>query len=131
MTQEQLTKKSFTMIVDDEADISKVFSEHLTRSGFNVHSFSNPLMAYEHFKYSPQDCSLVISDVRMPGMTGFQLARKVKELNPNVKVILISAFEIRKEELEMTLPNAQVDGFLTKPVTLKNLSELVEKELSA
>jgi YesN/AraC family two-component response regulator len=75
------------------------------------------------------ECSLLISDVRMPGMNGFQLARKVKELNPNIKVILVSAFEINTEEFEKVLPSTRIDGFLEKPASLKKLTELVNKQL--
>jgi len=128
-TQEQVTKKALVMVVDDEEDIMSVFSSLLVKEGYNVHAFSNPVIAFEHFRYSPKECSLIISDVRMPGMSGFQLARKVKELNPKVKVILTSAFEINVEEFEKVLPSTHVDGFLDKPVSFKKLSGLVEKHL--
>ena len=117
------------MVVDDEEDISNIFSSCLTREGYNVHAFSNPEIAFEHFRYSPNECSLIISDVRMPRMSGFQLARKVKELNPKVKVVLTSAFEISMQEFESVLPNAPVDGFLEKPISLKKLCDLVKKQL--
>ena len=128
-TQEQLTKKALVMVVDDEEDILSVFGSLLGKEGYNVHAFSNPKIAFEHFRYSPKECSIIISDVRMPGMSGFQLARKVKELNPKVKVILTSAFEINMEEFEKVLPNAQIDGILEKPVSFKKLSGLIEKNL--
>ena len=117
------------MIVDDEPDTLGVFTTQLTKEGYNVHAFTNPEIAFEHFKYSPKECSLIISDVRMPGMNGFQLTRKVKELNPEVKVILTSAFEIDMPEFRSILPNAPVDCFLDKPISLKKLSELVRKQL--
>ena len=117
------------MIVDDDEDIMTVFGTALKKEGYNVHAFINPVTAYEHFKYAPDDCSLVISKVRMPVMSGFQLARKVKELNPKVKVVLTSAFEINMEEFRSVLPNAKVDGFLEKPVSLAKLRAQV-KELS-
>ena len=131
MTQEQTTRKPLIMLVDDDEDILSVFSKYFSQQGYNVHAFSNPEMAYEHFKYSPNECAVVISDVRMPGMTGFQLTRKLKELNSDVKVILMSAFEISVAEFRSVLPHAPVDGFLEKPVSLKKLDELVKNLVSA
>lgn len=127
--QQQVTKKALVMVVDDEEDILSVFSSLLGKEGYNVHAFSNPEIAFQHFRYSPKECSLIISDVRMPRMSGFELARKVKELNPQVKVILTSAFEITMAEFEKVLPNSQVDGILEKPVSLKKLSGLIESIL--
>ena len=129
MTQEQVAKKALIMVVDDTEDILSTFSSLLTREGYSVHAFSNPEVALEHFRYSPQEFSLVLSDVRMPGMNGFQLARKVKELNPKVKVLLTSAFEINMSEFEKVLPSSPVDGFLDKPVSMKKLSEEIKKQL--
>jgi DNA-binding NtrC family response regulator len=131
MTQELVAKKALIMIVDDEEDILSVFRGLLTREGYSVHAFSNPEIAYEHFKYSPYEFSLILTDVRMPGMTGFQLARKVKELNPKVKVVLTSAFEMNMSEFEKILPNSEVDSFLDKPVSVKKLTEEVEEQLQA
>lgn len=126
---EQNSKKPFIMVVDDEEDTLTIFARHLANEGHNVHAFSNPVIALEHFRYSPHECSLIISDVRMPGISGFELARKVKALNPDVKVILTSAFEINVSEFEKMLPNTPIDGFLDKPVQLNKISELVRQEL--
>jgi len=129
MTQEQVAKKALIMVVDDEEDILSIFSSLLTKEGYSVHAFSNPEIAFEHFRYSPQEFSLILSDVRMPKMSGFQLARKVKELNPKVKVVLTSLFEINMSEFEKVLPNSPVDGFLDKPVSMNKLIEMVSKQL--
>ena len=131
MTQEQISKKALIMVVDDEEDILSIFSSLLTKEGYSVHAFSNPEIAFEHFRYSPHEFSLILSDVRMPGMNGFQLARKVKELNPKVKVLLTSSFEINMSEFEKVLPTSPVDSFLDKPVALKKLSDEVKKQLQA
>jgi two-component system cell cycle sensor histidine kinase/response regulator CckA len=130
IAQKQVTEKALVMVVDDEEDILSVFSSILSKEGYHVHGFSNPKIAFEHFRYSPKECPLIISDVRMPGLSGFQLARKLKELNPKVKVILTSGFEINMGEFEKVLPNTQIDGFLYKPVSLKKLSVLVEMHLT-
>jgi len=129
VTQVQTYNKALIIVVDDDEDILNIFSRLLRKEGYNVHAFSNPVIAFEHYRYSPNECSLIISDVRMPKMNGFQLARKVKELNPDTKVILTSAFEIKMSEFEKILPNAQVDGFLDKPIRLEKLSEIVKAHI--
>lgn len=126
---QQISKKALIIIVDDEVDSLGMFATHLTLDGYNVHAFSDPEIAFEHFKHSPNECSMVISDVRMPKMTGFQLARKVKELNPDVKFILTSTFEINMREFKSVLPNAPIDSFLDKPISFKKLSELARNQL--
>ena len=54
-----------------------------------------------------------------------KLARKVKTINPNVKVVLMTAFEIKDEEFSKVLPSTQVDGFIQKPVGIKELTDKI------
>lgn len=69
---------------------------------------------------------IVVSDMRMPGMTGLELARRTKNLRKDIKIILVTAFEINKEELENVLPHAPIDGFLKKPFHLTKLLEVLQ-----
>ena len=68
---------------------------------------------------------MVLSDIQMPGMSGTRLAKRVKEINPNVKVILMTAFEIRDNEFSKVFPSTQVDGFVQKPVGIQNLTNKI------
>ena len=61
----------------------------------------------------------------MPGISGILLARKVKEINPNVKVVLMTSFEINDNEFSKVFPSTQVDGFVQKPVGIKNLTNKI------
>jgi YesN/AraC family two-component response regulator len=61
----------------------------------------------------------------MPGISGIQLARKVKEHSPNVKVILMTSFEIKDNEFSKVFPSTQVDGFVQKPVHLEHLTDKI------
>ena len=67
----------------------------------------------------------MLSDVRMPGLSGMQLARKVNEVNPNVKVVLMTAFEIRDNEFSKVFPSTQVDGFVQKPFGIRELTDRI------
>ncbi len=61
----------------------------------------------------------------MPGLSGIQLASKVKEVNPNVKVVLMTAFEIRDNEFSKVFPSTSVDGFVQKPIGIKDLTNKI------
>jgi YesN/AraC family two-component response regulator len=61
----------------------------------------------------------------MPGLSGIQLARKVKEVNPSVKVVLMTAFEIRDSEFSKVFPSTHVDGFIQKPIGIKELTDKI------
>jgi CheY-like chemotaxis protein len=114
------------LIVDDDKEIVDTASLYLTRKGnFTVQAFSDAVMAFEHFCLHALEYDMLLSDIRMPGMSGLQLARKVKQLNPNVKVILMTAFEVNESEFTKVIPSLKVDGFMRKPFQLKQLYELL------
>jgi two-component system response regulator YesN len=68
---------------------------------------------------------IVLSDVRMPSLSGMQLAREVKDANPDVKVILMTAFEIKDNEFSKVILSTQIDGFVQKPFRIKDLTDKV------
>jgi two-component system, response regulator YesN len=67
----------------------------------------------------------MLSDIRMPGISGIKLARKVKEINPKVKVILMTSFEIKDNEFSKVFPSTQVDGFVQKPILIEDLTNKI------
>ena len=97
----------------------------LERAGFKVKGFSDPHAAIDYFNDPNGPCGFVLSDARMPGMSGCELARRIKGKRPNVKIILMSAFEMRKEEFELVLPRAPIDDFLQKPFQVSQLVEVI------
>jgi DNA-binding NtrC family response regulator len=114
------------LVVDDDSDIAHVLKQGLQKNRFLVSAFTNPEAALKNFQSNSKDYyCLVLSDIRMPGMSGIKLARRVKEINPNVKVVLMTSFEIRDNEFSKVFPSTQVDGFVQKPVGIKNLTNKI------
>jgi YesN/AraC family two-component response regulator len=87
------------------------------------------LQALEYFKLNYNDCVLVLSDIRMPGMTGFELIRMIKQINPTTKVLLMSAFEINNNELLYALGSIMIDDFIQKPVSPRKLTSIIQKHI--
>lgn len=112
------------LVVDDELDIVLIFKQALIRQGYTVFGFTDPLLALEHFKLNSSDYGLVITDVRMPRMSGFELAANIKVIKPDAKVVFMSAFEV--SDLEFSMPGVKINDFLRKPVNVKTLVRRVK-----
>ncbi len=117
--------ESKLFVIDDDPDIAYVLKHGLQKNGFLVDAFTNPEEALRSFESNPHDLCLVISDVRMPGLSGIQLARKIKQINPDIKVVLMTAFEIKDNEFSKVFPSTQVDGFVQKPISIADLTSKI------
>ena len=69
------------MVVDDEEELAHLFMELLKGSGYNTVAFTDPLLALEHFRSNPEQYSLILSDLIMPGMNGIELAKRIRDYN--------------------------------------------------
>jgi DNA-binding NtrC family response regulator len=113
------------LVVDDDPDIPYVLKQGFQKNGFLVSAFTNPEAALQNFQSNSTDYCLMLSDIRMPGMSGIKLARKVKEINLKVKVILMTSFEIKDNEFSKVFPSTQVDGFAQKPIQIEDLTNKI------
>lgn len=114
------------LVVDDDSDIAHVIKRSFAKNRFLVDAFTDSEEALQNFQSYPKDhYCLMLSDIRMPGMSGIQLARRVKQINLNVKVILMTSFEIKENEFSKVFPSTQVDGFVQKPVHLEGLTNKI------
>lgn len=118
------------LLLDDEFDIVTVFKRGLENQGFNVVAFAEPLLALEHFQSKSKQCALVISDIRMPEMNGYEFIKKIKEIKPEVKVFLITAFQLDDIEFRRVLPSVKIDEFIQKPISLKDLAIRIRKYIN-
>ena len=119
------------LVVDNESDILNVIQRGLIMHGFKVCTFTDPFAALEHFNSNSKDHHIVISDIRMLGMNGYEFVKQIKKINPQVKVILTSSFGIENKEFSNTLPDMKVDGFIKKPFPLESLINIIQQELSS
>ncbi|HEX6379498.1 MAG TPA: response regulator [Nitrososphaeraceae archaeon] len=119
------------MIVDDESDILSVIKRGIeSKNDFVVDTFSKADEAIENFQnHPPNYYDLVITDIRMPKVNGFELYRRIKETNPNMKIAFITAFEINKEEFSKVIPSVNVTHFISKPVSISKLREKIKSIL--
>ena len=122
---------NYILLVDDEKDILDLFTEYLLSNGFNTISFQNPLDALEYFYKNQSNCYLIITDYKMPQMSGIDLIKKIrgKDTNSKIKIILISAF------IKDNLPYDKsyiltVDKILEKPVYLDRLKKVIQELIS-
>jgi two-component system response regulator (stage 0 sporulation protein F) len=115
--------------VDDELDIALLFYDALrTINGIQVFKFTDPILALEHLKINAKDYMLIISDLRMPIINGLQLLKTVKDLNPLIRTILMTAFQIDDSLFQEYTTKGIINGFLQKPIDLKQLLAEVNKQ---
>jgi two-component system response regulator (stage 0 sporulation protein F) len=122
----------FVSVVDDDAGTATFFHEALRQNinGVSVLSFIDPIEALEHFTENKKDYALVISDLRMPGLNGLELLKKVKTSNPKVRTILMSAYNFEEEELyQQYMKEGVINSTIEKPVTMNRLYQRVRDEL--
>ena len=113
------------LVIDDDEDILNLFSDFLEKEGYGVTSFLDPLKALEEILRRPQRYSIIITDVRMPGISGIELIRRICKINHGIKVIIISAFELSGEDLS----NIRYDNFMEKPVHMHYLAQTIKRIL--
>jgi two-component system, OmpR family, response regulator ChvI len=125
--------KKRILIVDDEVDITLSFSLALEDSGlFEVETSNDPLVALSN--YRPNYYDLLLLDIRMPAMNGFELYDKIKKLDNKVKVCLISAYDVDYDALREQFPSLEINcllprGVIRKPIQIAKLIERIELEL--
>lgn len=111
------------MIVDDDIDILTLFTELLTIEGYQVESFDDPRLALKEFEARNDEYMLIISDIRMPHLSGIDLIKRFAVINNQIPVILMTAFDISEKDIE----EINLQEFLTKPINIKKLVTIVKR----
>ena len=117
------------LLVDDEKDDLIVLEKFLKMGGFQVNSFSNPRQALLHYANTdPYSYDLIISDIRMPEINGFQLYHKLKSIKADAKILFATCLNIA-EELLTLLPEVDPQQVIQKPIEKEKFIEIVKKQI--
>ncbi|RPJ25809.1 MAG: response regulator [Nitrosopumilales archaeon] len=126
-TIEEKRLSKVVLIVDDDPDMTSIFSLGLQDEGFEVYTYNDPLEVLSQFR--PNFYDLLLVDISMPKMNGIDLSRQLLELDPNVKICFITAGEANIEVLRELYPTRDIGCFIRKPVTIDQLVRRVKAEL--
>lgn len=104
------------LLVDNDEDILFTFKSMLEAQGYHVESFTDPNEALSHFvQMDPSYYKLVLTDIRMPNINGFQLYQKLREINSDIRVLFMTAFDV-PDNLNDTMPNVKDSDIIKKPI---------------
>jgi len=118
------------VIVDDDLELTLLFRAALKDiSRVKIFTFTDPVLALEHFQINEYAYVLVISDFKMPGLNGMEFLKKIKALNPFVRTILMTAFEVVDKIFRDYAKNKIIDEFLQKPIGMHDLIKEVDTQL--
>ncbi|MBU0720510.1 response regulator [bacterium] len=111
------------MVVEDDKELREILSRILSREVRTLHSYSQSSEALHAIKTSRPD--LIITDIKMPGMSGLEMIEIIKKLYADIPVIVVSAFS--EQEYFIKAIEAKVSHFLTKPVDIPKLITMIER----
>ena len=120
-------QKARILVVDDEYDAALTLKAILEEEEFEVDVFNDPKLALSNFKTGCYH--LLILDILMPKMNGFELCQQLKDMDDKVKVCFITAYEIYYRALREMFPTMEVDCFIAKPIGKKELVSKINSEL--
>jgi DNA-binding response OmpR family regulator len=117
------------LLVDDEPDLTAIFSMGLEDNGLKVNTFNDPQLALSEFKEGAYD--LVILDYKMPNMNGFELYKEIRKVDEKVRVCFLTASEIYHESLRVPPKTIEdVECFIPKPIAIDDFVKRIKEELS-
>ena len=121
MTNDNDRKNKRIMLVDDESDVTYTLETVLEDNGFQVESYTDPTLALSNFRPGLYD--LLLLDIKMPEMSGFDVYQKMKEIDSNIKVCFLTASELFYKEYRKLDANTRINRelFVQKPVRAEEL----------
>jgi DNA-binding NtrC family response regulator len=127
LTYQRNSRKSYfskkIAVVDDEGDIAQMFTDALKSNGYRAKAFTDPLVAFDQICSDHSSYGLVLSDVRMPNLSGIELATKLREKYKKIKIILMSAYETEYIRIS-NMKN--IDYFISKPAHIEKVLGIIE-----
>lgn len=119
-------EKGSVLVVEDKENVRQTICDIITFSGSSVDSADNGITGLQKFKDAAYD--VVITDLGMPGMSGFELAKAIKKISADTPVVLVTGWELRMTDQE--LRENGIDYLITKPFRMKHLLHVVRTALS-
>jgi CheY-like chemotaxis protein len=124
------TEKQKILVVDDDREISNLYKLSLEHDGFIVYSFNDPLLALSNYKAGAYD--LLLLDINMPQMNGFELYQKLRLVDDYTKICFISAFDEYETKFRELFPDLnEADCYIRKPIELESLTKKVKSRLQS
>jgi DNA-binding response OmpR family regulator len=125
------------LLVDDEPNITSLFSIALEDCGFKVDSFNDPLLALDTFKQKNRakensSYALALLDIKMPGMNGFDLFNEIRKINDKTNVCFITAFDLQNEIQELKALNSNEEkppAIIRKPISIDDFLDRIKAQI--
>jgi DNA-binding response OmpR family regulator len=111
------------LVVDDERDVADAIKAGLTMSGFEVDLFYDPIAALAAFR--PDVYDLVISDIKMPKMNGFEMVYEIKKVDKDVQVIFLTGYVDLMKEVNKLFTKLNIREVIQKPIGVKELAQRI------
>jgi DNA-binding NtrC family response regulator len=123
------SKKARILIVDDEEDITLILKKGLENYGYEIDTFNDPLLALSSFRAGSYD--LILLDIRMPKMDGFELYEELQNIDGRVKICFMTAYEVYSEALKELFPESYSSiCFIKKPFSVQDFVERIRREMA-
>jgi DNA-binding NtrC family response regulator len=122
-----VSDRDAVLIIDDELDLTNLFTDALKASDLNAIGFDNPFTALEYIRENHDTICLIVTDWRMPDIDGLELIKQVAGIDNEIGIMLMSAYELEEDQLK----EVNKDDYLRKPVHIGKLIEIVKREYFA
>ena len=116
------------MVVDDEPDILLLVEIYLKRCNFDVESHKDPAKALASFRDNSQQYSLVLTDLRMPTLSGTELAQEMLKIKPDANVAMMTAYDVTDDQMR-AVPAISRQDIIKKPFVLAEICDFVRNQL--
>jgi DNA-binding NtrC family response regulator len=117
------------MVVDDEPDILAIIVGAMQKYQFPIEDFTNPVKALAHFEHYAGDYALVLSDIRIPGMSGLEFLNFVKRVRPDIPIMAMTAYSASGEDIAKAVPWIKKEEIMHKPFKALEICAAVKKTL--
>ena len=116
------------MVIEDEKELAALFKAFLENMGHDTVIFTDPQWR-SNFLSKGQEFSLILTDLRMPQMSGIELAAEIRKFNDKIKIILITAFMVEHLMISETYKLVEINEIVQKPIKIAALREIIDSVL--